>query len=599
MPTESELRRILARIDGRGYKAYREISGSYDFQGWVLHVDHVQGDPFAAPSKIRLRVYQDVAKLPASLFSNPVRKMAFEDFLARQVRHAIKVTVRGNRGSGKSGLITIDAGAQEVLERTAVVIATDWVEARLQVGLPAAGRTVLGRQAETMLCSELHRITQKSLFWRKLAPETQRQGEAFVHCVENQEHIRSRLAELGLVAFVADGAILPRESGVLDSPLSRRAVKFSSPESLRMTIGLPNPIAGKNDPADVIAGAGIRRGITLIVGGGYHGKSTFLKALERGVYPHVPGDGREYVVTCSDAVKIRAEDGRRVERVDISPFISELPYGRSTVDFSTDDASGSTSQAANIMEALEMGATALLLDEDTSATNFMIRDSRMQELVHKKHEPITPFLDRIREIYEELGVSTVLVMGGCGDYFDVADAVIMMRDYLPADVSAEARGIARAHPTRRLMEAARALTGASPRVPIPESFDPSRGRREVKIDIKDLDLILFGRERIDLRSVEQLVDPSQTNAIGHAIYLAAARFMDGKATLREVVQRVEEMLNREGMDVLDPFHRPERNPGNYARPRKHEIASAINRLRTVRMRMPANMSSPGGDSKDS
>jgi predicted ABC-class ATPase len=329
---------------------------------------------------------------------------------------------------------------------------------------------------------------------------------------------------------------------------------------------------------------GIPRGVTLIVGGGYHGKSTLLRALERGIYPHIPGDGREYVVTRRDAVKIRAEDGRRVEQVDISPFIANLPYERSTTAFSTDDASGSTSQAANIIEALETGATVLLLDEDTSATNFMVRDSRMQALVHKEYEPITPFLDRVRELSESLGISTVLVMGGCGDYFEAADTVIMMRDYLPQEVTQEARDIAQSQPSGRVAETSQPLTMPTPRVPLAESFDPSRGRRDVKIDVKALDLILFGQDRIDLRGVEQLVDMSQTQAVGHAIHLATRRFMDGRATLCEVVDKVEDVLSREGLDILDPFHRPGRHPGNYALPRKHEIAAAINRLRTVKMR---------------
>ena len=320
-----------------------------------------------------------------------------------------------------------------------------------------------------------------------------------------------------------------------------------------------------------------------------------------GIYPHVPDDGREYVVTCRDAVKIRAEDGRRVESVDISPFVSNLPYGRSTVAFATEDASGSTSQAANIMEALEIGAEVLLLDEDTSATNFMVRDSRMQSLVHKEHEPITPFLDRIRELYDELGVSTVLVMGGCGDYFEAADTVLMMRDYLPHDVTDEAKAIALSRPSGRNVEATETVSWSLPRIPQPGSFDPSRGRRDVKIDVKALDTILFGRDRIDLRSVEQLVDRSQTNAIGQAIHLAATRFMDGRATLREVVEQLDEHLDHEGLELLDPFNKqgrpssktrsghperelPGRHPGNFARPRKFEIAAAINRLRTVRMK---------------
>jgi predicted ABC-class ATPase len=581
MPTADDLRRTLARIDGRGYKAYKDIQGVYQFERFTLYVDHVQGDPFASPSKVRVRVFQQAAQLPAALFGNEVRRIALEDFLARQVRRAIKTAARGSRGTGKSGLITIDAGQQEVLQRTAVVVTAEWVEARLQVGLPAAGRRVLARHAESMLCRELPQIVDDGLVWPNLSQQT---GQAFVECVENQEYIRGELEGKGLVAFVADGSILPRESGASDRPLTQgQVVPFASPESLRVTFEPPNPIQTPDGPKTSICGAGIPRGVTLIVGGGYHGKSTLLKAMERGVYAHVPGDGREYVVTHRDTVKIRAEDGRRVERVDISPFIAELPYGRSTTAFCTDDASGSTSQAANILEAVEAGATALLLDEDTSATNFMVRDARMQELVRKEHEPITPFLDRVRELYERAGVSTVLVMGGCGDYFDVADTVIMMRDYLPVDATREARQIACDHASGRRVETTSPMTSVRPRVPLAESFDPSRGRRDVKIDAKAVDLIVFGSDPIDLRGIEQLVDLSQTRAVGYAVHLAATRFMDGKATLREVTEAVERLLGSKGLECLAPFRRGDEHPGNFARPRRHEIAAAINRLRTVRM----------------
>ncbi|MCH7911314.1 MAG: ATPase, partial [Candidatus Hydrogenedentes bacterium] len=328
---------------------------------------------------------------------------------------------------------------------------------------------------------------------------------------------------------------------------------------------------------------GVPKGVTRIVGGGYHNKSTLLQSIERGVYPHIPGDGREYVVTARDTVKIRAEDGRRVEKVDISPFITNLPQGRDTEAFSSEDASGSTSQAANIVEALDMRAGALLLDEDTSATNFMVRDARMQALVHKDSEPITPFVERVRELYDTFGVSIIVVMGGCGDYFEAADHVILMRDYQPSDATEGARSVAAAFPTKRKVEAGFSMRPVRARIPLAESFDPSRGRRPVKIDVRDLDRILYGRDPIELRGVEQLVDLSQTRAIGHGIHLAATRFVDGARTLREVVECLESVFDEEGLDLLDPFYQEGRHPGNYARPRKFEIAAAINRLRTVNM----------------
>ncbi len=581
MRSEEDLRGALRRIDGRGYKAYKDVRGAYELGDVLLFIDHVQGDPFAAPSKLRLRVPDGVAGLPAELFAGRVRQVALEDFLARLAARAIRRGEGRRRGSGKSGIVQIDAGGQQVLERTAARVTEGFAELRIQVGLPAAGRRVLGREAEILLCQELPRVAAAALQWDAIPRD---EARAFVECVENQEHLRGQLSERGLVAFVGDGAILPRESGASDRPLTRDAVPFRAPESLRATLDLAYPRETPEGPRDTITGMGIPRGVTLVVGGGYHGKSTLLKALERAVYPHVPGDGREWVVSDARLVKIRAEDGRRVEQVDIEAFIGDLPQGRSTTAFSSDDASGSTSQAANIVEAVEAGATGLLLDEDTSATNFMIRDARMQALVHPEDEPITPFLDRVRELSDQHRVSTVLVMGGSGDYFDVADTVITMREFLPVECTSEAKKIAARLATGRRSEVRAPFSAVTSRVPRAESFDPSRGRRDVKIDAKALDLVWFGSEAIDLRCVEQLVELSQTRAVGHALYLAATRFMDGRATLREVVDRLEALFDAEGLDALDPFHRGDHHPGNFARPRGLEVAAAINRLRSLRMR---------------
>ena len=582
MRTVDDLRNILARIDGRGYKAYKDLQGAYAYPGFTLFIDHVQGDPFASPSKIRVRVPHTVAQLPPDLFSGRVRRVALQDFLIREVHHAIRQVCQGNRGIGKSGLIAIDVGGQEVLERTAMVVTPQWVEARLSLGLPAQGRTILGRQAEAMFCQEMPEIAERALKWEHVDQECAR---AFVDCADNQESIRTQLDVLGLVAFIADGAILPRSSGASDRPLSRQqAQPFRAPDSLRVSIPILHPVSQDGRLTHSLTGFGIPKGVTLIVGGGYHGKSTVLRALERGVYPHVPEDGREYVVTTEQAVKIRAEDGRHIERVDISGFIKNLPYGQDTARFSTDNASGSTSQAASILEAVEVGATTLLLDEDTSATNFMVRDARMQALVHKEHEPITPFVDRVRELYERYRVSTVLVMGGCGDYFDAADTVIAMQDYQPLDVTEEAQRIAREFRTQREIETTSPLSEVASRIPVRESLDPSRGNREVKIEARSVDAIAFGHEVIDLSGVEQLVDVSQTRAVGYAIYLASRRLMEGQIGLKAMVQGLIESFNDAGLDGLDPYHQGERHPGNFARPRALEIAAALNRLRTLRIR---------------
>lgn len=591
MASVEELRGRLGRLDGRGYRAYRELTGSWQFPEFTLAIDHVQGDPFAAPSRLRVRLDASIAAFPPALYRTRVRRIALEDFVCRGFDRALRGRRSAPSGSGKSGSVGIDVGGQEVLERTAVVVDARWVEARLEVGLPAAGRRILGRACEKILCDELPRLVERCLRWANLP---QAEAQRFVECVENQEAIRGRLSERGLVAFVADGSILPRESGVSDLPLAR-AVPFRSPASLRISFELPNPLA---DPMSdgkaggtTLSGMGIPEGVTLIVGGGYHGKSTLLRALARSVYPHVPGDGREGVVTERNAVVIRAEDGRRIERVDVGAFIGDLPGARSTRALSTDDASGSTSQAANIVEAVEAGASTLLLDEDTCATNFMVRDARMQELIPARREPITPLIDRVLAMHQRWGTSTILVMGGCGDYFDVADHVIAMHEFLPEDATDEARAVASRIPTRRRVERSSPLAPIRGRSPAAKSFDASRGRREEVIRVRARDELQFGTSRIDLRGVEQLVDPSQTRAVGFAILRCARSFVDDRATLRQIVDALDELLDREGLDVLDPLRfesrGSERHPGNFARPRSHEIAAAVNRLRTLRIREPA------------
>ncbi|MBI2876538.1 MAG: ABC-ATPase domain-containing protein [Candidatus Tectomicrobia bacterium] len=567
MPTGTDLQRILNRIDGRGYKAYKEIEGTYEMGPFVLLIDHVQGDPFAAPSRVRVRVPQKVAGFPSALFSNPSRRVALEDFLTRAFGGAVREEVQGRRGTGKSGLVAIDIPGQEVLPRTSMRVDAQAVEARFVVGLPAAGRTVLGRQAIEIFTQEIPALVSRSLYHKSLDPQWLLRH---VQVVEDQDALRALLPAHRLVAFLAHGALLPRHSGVDDRPLSRGAVLLQSPPEMEVTLEAPN--------AGPIRGMGIPEGITLIGGGGFHGKSTLLQALERGVYNHIPGDGREYVVTRADAVKIRAEDGRYVEKVDISPFINHLPFGQDTVHFSTENASGSTSQAANIMEALEVGCRLLLIDEDTSATNFMIRDVRMQRLVSKEKEPITPFIDKVEPLYRDLGVSTILVMGGSGDYFDVAHRVIVMDEYRPRDVTHRVREILAELPTSRRPEGGDHFGPIRRRRPLPEGFDPSRGRREVKIDAKGLRTILFGEEAIDLSSVEQLVDPSQTRAIGQLIYHYSQHWVRSGPDLSGGLRRLFQQVAEQGLESTLPFP-----SGNYALPRLYEVAAAVNRLRTLRV----------------
>ena len=569
MQTAQDLKRTLRRINKRGYKAYEDIRGVYKCRDYILFIDHVQGDPYASPSQVRVQILQEVAKFPEETYCNKSREIALRDYLTRAFFAASRQFCKGRRGTGKSGIISITRPIQEIVERTSILVTDQYVEARFSMGLPAFGRRIAAQHAETMFFKELPRIVQ-SLYFENV---DRKNLYDYIETAEDADVLRGQLEKRGLVAFVATGSVLPRRSGIDPRPLSTgKVVPFQSPLSLQVEIKVPNK--------GVVTGMGIPKGVTLIVGGGYHGKSTLLDALQIGVYNHIPGDGRELVVSNPCTAKIRAEDGRRVEKVDISPFIDNLPFGQPTTAFSTEDASGSTSQAANIMEALEAGAEVLLMDEDTSATNFMIRDHRMQELVAKDKEPITPFIDKVRQLYKDYGVSTVLVIGGSGEYFDVADCVICMVEYTPYDVTEKASAIAEKYKAERNPEGGEHFGKITGRIPLVHSFDPSRGRRKVKIRSQTVKTILFGTHTIDLHAVEQLVDVGQTKAIGDAIYYAI-RYMEGEPTLRDIVENVTADTAENGLSVLSPYP-----VGTYAAFRGLELAAAINRLRTLSVRQP-------------
>ena len=554
-----DLDSILRRIDGRGYKAYKEIQGRrFSYERFELIVEHVQGDPYAAPSRLRALIPLKNSGLPASALRTDARRRATRDYLARAFRAAARPHKE----------LEIDAGLQTVLDRSACLIDDETVDLRFRADLPGAGRRILGKRAAALLVEELPKLIDQTAGSDHLALD---ELERHAAVVEDQEALRNALDAAGLVAFVGNGSGLPRSSGVDDRPLGD-AVVFESPPSLKVTLTTPN--------AGEVRGMGVPCGITLIVGGGYHGKSTLLRALETGIYDHIPGDGREQVVAVPGAVKIRAEDGRAVHAVDISPFISHLPGGHGTESFSTELASGSTSQATALVEALETGASCLLLDEDTSATNFMIRDRRMQELVAKTSEPITPFVDRVRELRDQLGVSTVLVMGGSGDYFDHADLVIQMDSYRPLEVTAEAREIASGHVTGRREERESDLTAAAPRRLGFGSINPERNRGRWKIQARGIDTLVIGRSDIDLRAVEQIEDPSQMRTIGWIL----GRLSEHREDDCEPLPLILAMLDR--LSEGNWRWLSGRPDGDLAVPRAYEVMAALNRLRSACFRPP-------------
>ena len=547
MDDASRLKALLQRIDGRSYPAWREVKGAWQLGALTLHVDHVQGDPFAAPSRLRLSC---ASGLSDSVLAHPDRRLAAEDWLLRRFVAELRWE---RRGSGKSGQLDVYRPGPEVVERSAVRLHVDGrIELRFCAGLPARGRRVLGRAGEELLLDDIPRAA------RALSAGPGLQDH--VHSVCRQRALRRALGPAGLVAFVEDGSVLPRATGVTQAPL-KGAVPFRSPEAFRVTLDTPFGAA---------TGMGIERGVTLITGGGFHGKSTLLNALARGHLDHVPGDGRCGVVTLSTAAKVRAEDGRSVVGVDISPFLGELPGNIPTREFSTEDASGSTSQAAAIVEAVEAGAELLLIDEDTSATNLMVRDARMRALIPAEREPITPLVSRVRQMVEAWGVSTVIVVGGVGDYLAVADRVVGMVDWRAADLTSEAKELA-----GEVMAPPGPLAEVSPRCPVQEGLNVdrvrARGVRAVSLD----------KQELDLTGVAGVLDGSHARTLGLSIRaLASLGIVDGRRSWSEVLNHLDAVL-RDGVEGLSPY--PEAG-GFLVRPRRIEVAAALSRWRRLRVR---------------
>lgn len=578
MKTDRDLRILLQNIDRKSYPAYKDTKGSYDFGDYVLSIDHVQGDPFAAPSDISVCVEGRKSAFPKESYDTKEKRTALEDHLLRNFGKRLAAYNRVAKGSGKSGTVAITRPGQEILERTACVVdaAKGNITVRMRVGFPANGRTINSRELIKILFEFLPECVKSTLYYETYDAKQRKELKVVDELAEDQTQIRRQLKEKGLVAFVANGAVLPRESGASDRPM-KDAVAFVSPVSMEVTMELPN--RGK------LKGMGIRRGITLIVGGGYHGKSTLLKALELGVYNHIAGDGREFVITDDTAVKSRAEDGRSIRNVDISMFIDNLPNGKDTVSFDTEDASGSTSQAAGVSESIEAGANVLLMDEDTSATNFMIRDELMQRVVLRDQEPIIPFIDRVRELYEVQGVSTILVAGSSGSYFYVADAILQMDCYRPYDITERAKKEAEKYRENAAAKgAADALKDASAWKAADDTHTagrillPLRVFQEPRLKIKTLgmDGISVDRECIDLRLVEQLVDEEQLCALGQLLKYAHLHFADGKKTLSEIVDLLERMMDEKGLDAI--------TTKAAARPRRQEIFACINRYREQKVK---------------
>ncbi|MBO3725157.1 ABC-ATPase domain-containing protein [Actinomyces bowdenii] len=568
----SDLIGHLHALDGRSYAAYKAIVGRYEApEGWVLHIDRVQPDPYAPPTRIHIDIPTDLPGLESlqgeGLLSTADRRLALADFLTRELHS-------GFRGTE----LSIASPGQEILERSSIVLRPEspaprdgahawggWtIEARARIALPAQGRSIQGRAAARIVSLDLVRALKEAL--DLTGERLERLGE-HIAALEDHRALSAIVQERGWVSFLADGAMLPRRSGVSDEPLAD-GLPLTAPESLAAVVELPH--------AGAVRGTAIGTGVSLIVGGGYHGKSTLLGAIERGVYPHIPGDGRELVATVPEAVKVRAADGRAVTGVDLTPFISHLPAGRDTAAFTTRNASGSTSQAASIIEAIEAGATTLLLDEDTSATNLLIRDSRMRNLVADEREPITPLVDRIGALARQRDVSTLMVMGGSGDYLDVADRVLLMDSYRLRDATEHAREVTAAQP--RPLTALDDFPPPIARIPLPAPPRTRRGPSRTRSH--GTRALVLDREEIDISDVAGVVDPGQAEAVARALRALLEQRFDGESPLAECLEDLEGLLDDEGLDALAEGGQ---RPAFLVRPRMVDVAAAVSRYRGLEL----------------
>lgn len=578
MKNSEELRQQLRSINRKSYPAYKGLKGLYHFGNYILSIDHVQGDPFASPSHVSIQISHRDTGFPVEYYKDTLTGTTLCDYLTRQFEKQVSQYSFRAKGSGKSGLLTASHCGQEILSRTACEITEKGITARFFVGFPANGRTINATELEKIFFDFLPVCIQKSFFYSSFnAKELQN----YIELAEDQEFIRQTLPAKNLCAFIADGSILPRESGISSRPM-KASIPFTSPDSLRISINLPHK--GK------ITGMGIPKGITLIVGGGYHGKSTLLNALELGVYNHIPGDGREYVITDATAVKLRSEDGRFIKDVDISMFINDLPNKKDTRCFSTLDASGSTSQAAGIVESMEAGSHLFLLDEDTSATNFMVRDAFMQQVIQREKEPITPFLERAEDLYKKAGISTILVAGSSGAFFHIADTIIQMDNYVPKDITASVKKLCSQYPLPavsvtdfQLPHSHRIMS--RPAESSKRLIHNSRGNHSdsgaakperLKTRISGTDGFSLGRQEIDLRYTEQLIDAEQTAALGLLLKYAVEHLADGRRTLPEIVQFLWKNLSLHGLSF---FTENQKISCGYATPRIQEIYACLNRYR--------------------
>lgn len=575
------LKKLIYSISDQSYQNIQKLRGDFQFPGYIFSFLKIQGSPGANPASIAtVKVPIEDSQLPEQFLSSPSNRLAVADFLIRRFNQGIDKFAQQNRGKQGSGSFHIIILGQKMLERDSVLFTEDTVELRFIFSLPAkcSGNQFDAEQAWLMLEQELKAIVDFALYYQKYNEETKNSLGRFLEIQQSRLQIKQYMESNGLCVFINNGASLPRQSGVDDRPAMGAEIKnFQSPEISQIEI----PLSANES----IKGMAIKEGISCITGGGYHGKSTLLQAILSGVYAHIPDDGREYIVTREDAVFIRAEEGRSICNVDISPFIGPLPNGVKTENFSTENASGSTSQAAAMVEAIEMGSRFLLFDEDSCATNFLIRDELIKKVLDLAKEPINPLITTVRSIWKQHHISMIFVVGGLGIFLQKADTCLLMDNYQCKDITTKVR--------KELGEIAEEngnhLNFSSVRLLLADNFDPSytnqRLKKELPKRIKDLRnaprQLEYGMDLINLEALPQIVEAPQLLSVGYCLLVLRQAMQEQGGQIQPIdywLKWLYKKLDQQGMPFLQPDY-----PGTLSLPRKYEVGAAINRIRSLKI----------------
>ena len=564
MKNKDELYSKIDQINQQDAKQLQQLIGDYDFSRYVLKISRIDEPAETQHSLLVVSVPHFIAGFPLKLIETPVGRTALEDLLTRKVAEEIdKISAYDEDGISRRRLHITRPG-QKILPRSSLVVTEEYVEARIYVRLPLRDGRILGGDMKTLFFEILPRVVNAALIFCNLDED---EITAAVNLMNDADHVRHLLATRGWVSFVADHARLSRV-GDSDQPDLERAIPLVVDEALARNVDVPH--------AGALRGFGVPAGLTLILGDAYSGRAELMHAIGDGIYNHVAGDGREMVITVPDAVYVKAEPGRSVQRVDISAFVR--PTGANPAAFTNIHADACAAQAASTIEALEVGARALLFEESDSAVEFLTRDARLGDLMPEADRTITPLSVLARRIVDQLGVS--LVIAGSStitDFIPVADTILRIANYKVSDVTQQAKALVAPPATAPAGADVSALI-AKKRSVVPSSIDPSAGRSELRIETEGMYQLHFGRNTIDLHGVVQLADEDQTRTIGRILYYAKTHYMDETHPISELLDSVDQDLSTEGLETLTRVLQ-----GDLARPRRFEIAAALNRLPSLRI----------------